>query len=120
IDRSIAGQIDQTVVYIRISNEGVGPAMIKSMKVTLPRELGGGSHSDWSRAVEILEERGVEVHTYWNYEGGEAVGVQRGRELMQMSLASDSARALLPVIEKIGVDVVYTSIYKEEFTARLR
>src|SRR5687768_12441817 len=120
IDYSVAGQRDQTLLIFSVSNEGVGTAIIKSMKVTLPRELGGGSYPDWTRAVETLRERGVEVQSYWHYEGGEALGVQRGRELMRMALTSDSTKALQPILEKIDIEIVYRSIYHEEFNAKLQ
>ena len=120
IDYSIAAQGDRTLFVVRVSNEGVGPAIIKSMKVKLPPELGGGSHDGWSQAVATLRQRGVEVQTYWEYEGGEAVGVQGEQELMRMALESDSAKARQPAIEKIDIEIVYRSIYHEEFKAKLQ
>lgn len=120
IDYSVSGQTDQTVLAISVSNEGVGPAVIKSMKVTLPPELGGGASENWTETVETLRERGARVESYWNYEGGEAVGVQRGRDLMRVAVPSAIAETLMPLLTKIDVELVYTSIYREEFRAVLR
>lgn len=42
----------------------------------MPEALGGGTHRDWTNIVPALRERGIDVLSYWNYEGGEALGVE--------------------------------------------
>jgi hypothetical protein len=119
-DYSVSGQSNQSIFTVNLSNEGVGPGIIKTVRVTLPPELGGKTYPGWNAVVEILRSRGAVVPTYWNFEGGEALGVQRGRELVRVIMPSDVAKQLLPILSQIDVEVVYSSIYNQEFRTRLR
>ena len=66
------------------------------MSITLPEFFGGGTYPDWSTVVGVLRQRGIDVLSYWNYEGGEALGVESERELLRAAVArSDSAATLL-------------------------
>ena len=119
VDYSVSARPQQMEWSVSVSNEGVGPGIIRSMRIELPAGLGGGSHESWGPAVDALRARGAEVSTYWNFEGGEALGVQRSRQLMRL-LVPDSARALIDELAGIDVVVRYESIYGEEFSASLR
>ena len=120
VDYTVNAQTGQSVFFVHLNNEGVGPALIKSVRVKLPSELGGQEYASWSDVADLLEKRGAKVPTYWNFEGGEALGVQRGQELIRVVMPSEVARTLQPLLSQIDVEVKYTSIYKQEFTARLR
>jgi hypothetical protein len=67
-----------------------------------------------------LREHGAEVPTYWNYEGGEALGVQGDRELIRVNVPSSLAATLLPMLTQINVEIAYASIYGQKFRAALR
>jgi hypothetical protein len=120
VDYSVSGEPEQSTFTISLSNEGVGPAIIRRQRVTLPAALGGQSFGTWNDVVPLLRTRGVEIPTYWNFEGGEALGVQRGRELVRVVVPSALARELLPLLTAIDVEVTYASIYREELKARLQ
>ncbi len=119
-DYSLAAQTGQSVFTFSLSNEGVGPAIIRSVHVKLPPALGGKTYAGWGDVAKILEARGAKVPTYWNFEGGEALGVQRGRELATVILPGAVAAEVMPLLTEIDIEVVYTSIYKQEFQARLK
>jgi hypothetical protein len=119
-DYSVSAQTAQSVFRIQLSNEGVGPAIIKSVRITLPAALGGKSYEGWNDIAELLRARGAEVPTYWNYEGGEALGVQSSRELIQIDVPSALVLTLMPLLIDINVEVTYASIYREEFRASLK
>jgi hypothetical protein len=120
VDYSVAGQTGQSTFTVNLSNEGVGPAIIKSVRVKLPAALGGKTYDGWNDVVKILKERGAEVPNYWNYEGGEALGAQRGRDLLRAVMPSAVADSMLPLLSAIDVQVDYASVYKQEFKATLR
>lgn len=120
VEATTAVRGDETTMIIAVSNEGVGPAIIREMVVVLPDELGGGSHPEWAPAVDALRAAGASVNSYWNFEGGEALGVQRSRELVRVFLAGDAPPGLMEVVDRIDVRVRYESIYGEEFDSSLR
>lgn len=120
VDYSNAVRGTETTIVVEVSNEGVGPAIIRRMEIVLPDELGGGSYPDWSRAVDALRASGAVVLSYWNYEGGEALGIQRSRELIRILLEDDAPPDLPAKIDAIDIRVHYESIYGEEFQASLR
>jgi ABC-type amino acid transport system permease subunit len=119
VDYTVNAQTGQSIFIVHLNNEGVGPAIIKSVRVKLPAALGGQEYAGWNDVAELLEARGAKVPTYWNFEGGEALGVQRGRELIRVVMPSAIAATLQPLLSQIDVEVRYTSIYKQEFEARL-
>jgi hypothetical protein len=119
-DFSMAAQPGQTIYTINLSNEGVGPAIIKSARITLPAALGGKSYAVWGDVAKLLRERGAEVPTYWDYEGGEALGTQGRRELIRVNVPSAVGATLMPLLMDINVEITYTSVYQEEFRAALK
>lgn len=109
---------EQALFYITLSNEGVGPAVVKSVTINMPPSLGGGTFKEWQPVQELLRTKGVDVPTYWNFEGGEALGVQRSRELFRAIVSSgDQAEALLAELSQIKVSVRYASVYGNEAVA---
>ena len=120
VDYTINAQTGQSIFFVHLNNEGVGPALIESVRVKLPAALGGQEYTGWNDVADLLNARGATVPTYWNFEGGEALGVQRGRELIRVVMPSDVATTLQPLLGQIDVEIKYTSIYKQRFEARLR
>ncbi|HEY0810904.1 MAG TPA: hypothetical protein VGD49_12120, partial [Longimicrobiales bacterium] len=64
--------------------------------------------------------RGAQATTYWNYEGGEALGSQNQRELIRVNIPAELVATLLPVLTKINVEIEYASIYRQKFRAALQ
>lgn len=111
---------DATAFAIIVSNEGIGPAIVRSVDITMPADLGGGSFNEWGPPVAALRERGIEVLSYWDFEPGEALGVQTTQELLQARVAdADGSDGLLGQLADIRVTVTYASIYGDEQQARL-
>ena len=120
VEVTTAARGDETTMIIDVSNEGVGPAVIREMQIVLPDELGGGSHPEWGPAVEALRDAGAVVLSYWNFEGGEALGIQRSRELVRIVLTDAARPGLDELIDRMDVRIGYESIYGEEFSSALR
>jgi hypothetical protein len=119
-DYSIAATPGSTTFVINLSNEGIGPAIIRSVEIQLPDALGGGRSNEWGPVVAVLRERGVTVQNYWNFEGGEALGVQKSQELLRAIVASsDRSDDILQQLGAIQVQVQYASVYGDVRQARL-
>jgi hypothetical protein len=81
---------------------------VRSVRITLPASLGGGTYDDWGEVAALLRIRGYAVPSYWNFEGGEALGVQKDRQLITAFMARDSAAAAMQeAIAGIQVVVKY-------------
>jgi hypothetical protein len=120
VDYTMSARPGESSYTVSVSNEGVGPAVIESLEITLPASLGGGKYENWNEAVPLLRQRGARVPSYWNYSGGEALGVQRSRDLIQVTVGSDRAEQLMPQLAEIDVEVAYRSVYKDLRKARLK
>jgi hypothetical protein len=120
VDYNSIARPGQWTYRIDLSNEGVGPAIIQSVQITLPAALGGGKYPSWDTPAEMLRKRGAEIPSYWNYEGGEALGVQRNRELIEIVVKGEQGEKLMPLLSEIDVEITYRSIYREESRARLQ
>jgi hypothetical protein len=119
VDYSLSAQPGQSTFLVYASNEGVGPAIIDSVIVTLPDALGGGSYTRWNEVAELMRSRGAKVPNYWNYRSGEALGVQRSRDLFRVVVADSLREPLLPQLSEIRVRIRYQSIYRQSFEAGL-
>lgn len=120
VDYNSIAQPGQSTYRIDLSNEGVGPAIIQSMEVTLPDSLGGGKYPSWDKPAEMLRQRGALIMSYWNYEGGEALGVQRNRSLIEIVVKGGETERLMRLLGQIDVEITYRSIYQQERKARLQ
>jgi hypothetical protein len=119
-DYSVAATPTETTFVVTLSNEGIGPAIFRSVRITLPPELGGATYDEWGPVVTLLRERGVTVPSYWNYGEGEALGVQKQQQLVRATIPpSDESAALLEALGKLKVVVTYASVYGDEHQARL-
>jgi hypothetical protein len=119
VDYSLAAQPGRSTFLVYASNEGVGPAIIDSVVVTLPDALGGGSYTRWNEVAELIRKRGAEVPNYWNYRSGEALGVQRSRDLFRVVVADSLQDSVLPHLYNLRVRVKYQSVYRQKFEAGL-
>src|SRR5688500_10693123 len=70
-----------------------------------PEALGGRRYPSWDTPAEMLRNRGAEIPSYWNYEGGEALGVERNRELIQIVVKGDQGEKLMPLLSEIDVEI---------------
>jgi hypothetical protein len=69
--------------------------------------------------AELMRSRGAKVPNYWNYRSGEALGVQRSRDLFRVVVADSLREPLLPQLSEIRVRIRYQSIYRQSFEAGL-
>ena len=120
VDYNSIAQPGQLSYRIDVSNEGVGPAIIESMLITMPQTLGGGKYRTWDQPAAELRKRGATIPSYWNYEGGEALGAQRNRELIEIVMKGDGREQLMQLLQQIDVEITYRSIYRQESKARLQ
>jgi hypothetical protein len=120
VDYSLSAQPDQTSFTVHLSNEGVGPAIVDSVKIVLPDSLGGGTFVNWGEVADLLRERGATVPSYWNYRQGEALGVQRSRDLIRIIVPDSLQESLLTPLYDMDVRVEYRSIYHQEFKTGLK
>lgn len=120
VDYSIAAQPRESSFSVHLSNEGVGPAIIDSVKIVLPASLGGGTYGSWHDVASLLRDRGAQVPSYWNYRRGEALGVQRSRELIRIVVADSLRDSLLTPLYDLDVRVEYRSIYRQAFETGLK
>jgi hypothetical protein len=95
VDYTMSARPGESIYRVEVSNEGVGPAIVEAMEITLPAELGGKKYPSWNEPVAILRQRGARVDSYWNYEGGEALGVQRSRQLINVVIGGYGAAELI-------------------------
>jgi hypothetical protein len=117
---SIGATPAATTFTIALSNEGIGPAIIRSVEIEIPDALGGGTYEEWGPAIEALRARGVEVPSYWNFESGEALGVQKSQELLRAIVArGPAADELLSHLAEVSVTVTYASVYGDVAHAQL-
>lgn len=120
VDYTISKTADGTTFFVTLSNEGVGPAIMRSMEIRLPEAMGGTTASEWGPVVERLRALGITVPSYWNYGSGEALGVQKSREVFRAVLpASDKDDVLLQQLGDMQVNIRYRSIYGDPAEAKL-
>ena len=120
VDYTVQASTEQSRYSVSLTNEGVGPAIVRSVQITLPASLGGGTFDDWGEVAELLRTRGYTVPNYWNFEGGEALGVQKDRQLITAFMPRDAASAgMQESIAGIQVVVRYASVYGDEYVASL-
>jgi hypothetical protein len=120
VDYNSIAQPGRSTYRIDVSNEGVGPAIIESMAIRMPEPLGGGKYRTWDVPAELLRRRGAAIPSYWNYEGGEALGVQRNRQLIEIIVQGEQRDQMMQLLSQIDVEITYRSIYRQEYKARLQ
>jgi hypothetical protein len=121
VDYTVEASEEQSRYTVSLTNEGVGPAIVSSVRISLPASLGGGTYDDWGQVASLLRTRGFTVPTYWNFEGGEALGVQKNRQLVAAFIPrSASTAAMQERIAGIQIVVKYASVYGDEYEARLQ
>jgi len=120
VDYSIAAQPNESSFTVHLSNEGVGPAIVDSVKIIMPPSLGGDEYGSWHPVAELLRKRGAQVPNYWNYRRGEALGVQRSRELIRIVIPDSLRDSVLTPLYDLDVRVEYRSIYRQEFETGLK
>lgn len=119
-DYSMTATPKATTFIVILSNEGIGPAIIRSVQIQLPEALGGGSFDEWGPVVAALRARGVDVQNYWNFEADEALGVQKQQELLRAIVAQNNAtERMMQDLGSIRVAVKYASVYGDVREARL-
>jgi hypothetical protein len=120
-DHAIQKKPGEWAYVVLMSNEGVGPAIIDSVTIIAPPSLGGATYGNgWNELVGLLSKRGIQVSTYWNFEGGEALGADRSRQVFRALVPTTAlGDSLLRELQHLQVIVKYSSIYKQQFISRL-
>lgn len=110
---------------IRIVNEGVGPAIIDDVRVRV-RRLDGSEqvYRTWAEAEEVLGTLGVEITRRAEFGEGSVMGAGRERDLVVFEFEAaerpqQAAERFARVLDRLGVEIVYRSIYGDEYRATL-
>lgn len=94
---------------IRISNDGLGPAIIKEFKVKIDGEtISGDQDNPWTTVVEKRNLNGKISEMYY-FANGTTMKTEKSRNLL--SWKTDTISSL-----DISIFIKYLSIYEEEFT----
>lgn len=116
---SDADTVDRAV--IRLVNEGVGPAIVEDVRIRV-REPGGEEHAygGWTEAEPALERWGVDVTSRTELGGGTVLGVGREHDLVTFEaegVGESGQRSFTRLLEQVGVEIVYRSVYEDEYRA---
>ena|SRR5687767_15044830 len=99
---------------VRLSNEGIGPAIVRGVTIRWTRPGGPDTvfHS-WREAAESLRAGGVRLNGWSDLDSASAIGVQR--EMRLLGFETDSVGPggdpFPAFVERLRVQVRYTSIY---------
>jgi len=98
---------------ISMSNEGVGPAILRSLEIRLPAASGGDtSFTTWGDAAALVRESGVQIRGWMDVDSGSALGVQRdGMLLRVVADGGDANRRIQALLDGLGLRLRYASVY---------
>lgn len=108
---------------IRVANQGVGPAVIDSVRIRLDRDGGEEVYSTWTEAEPVLEELGIRITGRAEVSDESVMGVGRDQDLVAFELQEDEDRSIEVVygdlLERMTLVIAYRSIYGQGFEAVL-
>lgn len=108
---------------IRVVNQGVGPAVIDSVRIRLDRDGGEEVYSTWTEVEPALEELGIRITGRAEVSDESVMGVGRDQDLVTFELREGEDRSLESVygdlLDRMTLVIAYRSIYGQEFEAVL-
>lgn len=106
---------------VTISNEGVGPAILRSLEIRLPAGSGRDTVvTAWGPAAPLIRRQGLEIRGWMDVDSGIALGVQRTSTLLRVEAEGDSgAIRVQALLDSVGVRLRYASIYGDRSEATL-
>lgn len=106
---------------LTMSNEGVGPAILKGLEIRVPTERGRDTVlTTWGSAAPLIRRQGLDVLGWADVVSESALGVQRGSVLLRLEAEGDSANPRMQAfLDHLRLRLRYASIYGEEKTATL-
>lgn len=112
---------DETRAEVVMSNEGVGPAVLRALE----NRFRGGSGRDtvvtfWGAVAPLITEVGVRITGWADVDSGSALGVQQTQRLLRIEAdGPDSGERVQRVLDGLGLRLRYTSIYGDPAEASL-
>lgn len=108
---------------IKLRNDGVGPAILRRVEIRLVGPDGAETtYASFASAHAELEGYGVQVTGYWDFDAGDALGVDRELTVLKFRsrglepLSSDPVQSL---INGLSARLSYASIYGDSQEALL-
>ncbi len=115
--RTTTGDLD--LGQLQLTNQGVGPAVIKSLQLRLADDPNSGVYENWGDVASLLREQGVRVTGWTDLSPGRPIGVDR--ELLLLGFEQDVVDGTLQgpsvqdVIEQLHIDIEYEAVYGDAF-----
>ena len=106
---------------IMLSNEGVGPAILRGLEIRLQLEDGRDTvMTSWGTAAPLIQRRGLLIRGWMEIDSGSALGVQRNGLLLRVQSEGDSASTRIQnLFDALQVRLRYGSVYGDPAEASL-
>jgi hypothetical protein len=108
---------------INLRNDGVGPAIMRKIEIRLVSPEGvKTSYASFANAHAALEDHGVQVTGYWDFDAGDALGPDREQIVLKFrsrGLESASSDPVQSLINGLSARISYESIYGDPQEALL-
>ena len=106
---------------LTLTNQGVGPAVIRSLQLRLADDPASGVYENWGHVASLLREQGVRVTGWTDLSPGRPLGIDR--ELTLLGFEQDVVDGTLQgpsvqdVIESLHIVIEYEAVYGDAFEA---
>lgn len=108
-----------------LSNQGVGPAVIRGLRLHLVSEAGDTTtHETWNDVAGEIQSRGYAITGWTDLVPGRPIGVDQSLRLLSFRLdpggseeAGSRTARVQALFTALQVEVEYASVYGEPFTA---
>jgi hypothetical protein len=108
---------------INLRNDGVGPAILRHVEIRVTSPDGvETSYASFADAHAAFEAHGVQVTGFWDFDSGDALGVDREQVVLKFrsrGLESASSDAVQDLIDALSVRLTYESVYGDPQEAHL-
>lgn len=101
---------------VEVKNEGVGPALVRELRIDVCGTPEAGPYSTWSAARGTIEAAGLEMTGYGDLSDGAAIGSGQSVDLVAFRSRGEESEAGDPVqelINQLAFEIRYESIYGE-------
>jgi hypothetical protein len=109
---------------ITVSNEGVGPAILRGLQIRVP--LGGANGTRdttatrWGSVASIIQRRGLQIQGWADVDSGSALGIQRGGVLLRVEAEGEGAASRIQeFFDHLRLRLRYASVYGDPAEAEL-